>query len=328
METTTDATMDAVVCRRYGPPEVLAVERLPLPEPGPGELLIRNHAVSVSAADCAFRAADPAFARLATGLLRPRKPVLGVEVAGVVAAVGAGVEGFAPGDRVVAVSGLGMGGYAEYTRLSADGVTAIPGELGFAEAVAVVEGGLTALPFVRDHAEVRPGLRMLINGAAGAVGSMGVQLAAHLGAEVTGVCSTANVEFVRSLGASEVIDRTSTDFTTSDRTFDVVFDAAGRSSFGRCRRILTAEGRYLTTVPSLSTLIRSATGKRVVLAFTGLRAAADKARDMALLVRLADAGEIRATVDRSWPLAEVVQAHRHVGSGRKRGAAVLTAGDA
>jgi NADPH:quinone reductase-like Zn-dependent oxidoreductase len=317
-------TMDAVVYRRYGPPEVLAVERLPRPHPGPGEVLIRNHAVAVTSADCSFRAADPAFARIATGLLRPRRPVLGVEMAGVVTGVGSGVERVRVGDRVVGSAGVGMGGYAEYVCLPAEAVAAVPDALSFADAVAVVEGGLTALPFLRDHAGLRAGQRILVNGAAGAVGSAAVQLAVHFGAEVTGVCSTANVEFVRSLGAARVIDRTTTDFTRSGTmVYDVVFDAAGKSSFRRSRGALTPKGRYLTTVPSLPALIQHATGRRVVLAFTGLRPAADKARDMALLTRLAAAGEIRAAIDRRWPLGEAVEAHRYVGSGRKRGAVVL-----
>jgi NADPH:quinone reductase-like Zn-dependent oxidoreductase len=321
-------TMDAVVHDRYGPPEVLQVARLPRPVPGEGEVVVHNHAVTVSAADCAFRAADPVLARFATGLLRPRRPVLGGNIAGEVAAVGAGVTVLQPGDRVVGVAGVEMGGYAEYTRLPAEAVVPIPGALGCADAVAVVEGGLTALPFLRDHAATGPGQRVLVNGAAGAVGSSAVQLAVHFGATVTGVCSPANLELVRSLGAHEVLDRTAVDFTAHRDAYDVVFDAVGRSSFGRCRRALRPGGTYLTTVPGLPAVLqanrpRRSGDRRAVLAFTGLRLAADKARDMALLLALAAAGDIMPVVGRTWPLAEAAEAHRHVDTGHKRGAAVL-----
>src|SRR4051794_7772401 len=250
-------TMNAVVHDRYGPPDVLRPAELPRPVPGAGEVVIRNRVVTVTAADCAFRAADPFFARFATGLLRPRRAVLGGNVAGEVAAVGPGVSGHPVGARVVGVAGVAMGGYAEYTRLPAAAVVPIPDALGFADAVAVVEGGLTALPFLRDHAELGPGHRILVNGASGAVGTSAVQLARHFGATVTGVCGPANVDLVRSLGAAAVVDRSETDFTAERAAYDVVFDAVGRSSFGRCRRALRPGGAYLTTVPGLPALLQA-----------------------------------------------------------------------
>jgi NADPH:quinone reductase-like Zn-dependent oxidoreductase len=323
--------MNAVVHDRYGPPDVLRPAELPRPVPGPGEVVIRNRVVTVTAADCAFRAADPFFARFATGLLRPRRAVLGGNVAGEVAAIGPGAAAPPVGTRVVGVTGVAMGGYAEYTRLPAEAVVAVPDALTCADAVAVVEGGLTALPFLRDHAALGPGRRVLVNGASGAVGSSAVQLARHLGATVTGVCSTANVELVRSLGAAEVVDYTAADFTAERAAYDVVFDAVGKSSFGRCRRALRPGGAYLTTVPGLAALLqaryRHAGGRRVVLAFTGLRPAADKARDTALLLGLAAAGEIMPVVERTWPLERAGEAHRHVDTGRKRGVVVLSVGE-
>lgn len=323
------ATMKAIVHRRYGPPEVLQLADLPRPVPVDGEVLIRTRAVSVSSSDCSFRAADPFFARFAAGLVRPRRPVLGVEVAGEVAAVGDGVDQFEPGDRVAAVSGVAMGGYAEFICLSAEGVSPIPDALGFADAVAVIEGGLTALPFLRDHAKVSSGQRVLVNGASGAVGTAAVQLAKHFGAVVTGVCSTANVELVRSLGAEEVIDYTRADFTAQPAAYDVIFDAVGKSSFRLCRKALRPGGSYLTTVPSLQAMLqalwtRRFGSRRVVLAFTGLRSASAKAADMAVLTALAEAGELRSVIDQRWPLAQAADAHRYVDRGRKRGAVVLT----
>jgi NADPH:quinone reductase-like Zn-dependent oxidoreductase len=331
MTGTLTTTMTAVVHDRYGPPEVLRLAEVPRPAPREGEVVIRNRAVTVTAADCAFRAADPFFARFATGLLRPRRAVLGGNVAGEVAEIGPGVVGLRRGDRVVGVAGVEMGGYAEYTRLPAEAVVPIPDAVSSTAAVAVVEGGLTALPFLRDHAEVGPGRRVLVNGASGAVGTSAVQLAGHFGAAVTGVCSTANVELVRSLGADEVVDYTAADFTAQREAYDVVFDAVGKSSFGRCRRALRPGGAYLTTVPGLPALLQARTrhagDRRVVLAFTGLRPAADKARDMALLLELTVAGGIMPVIDRTWPLAEAAEAHRHVDTGRKRGVVVLTVGE-
>jgi NADPH:quinone reductase-like Zn-dependent oxidoreductase len=322
------ATMNAVVHHRYGPPEVLELDRLPRPVPAAGEVVVRNYAVTVTSSDCAFRAANPFFARFATGVLRPRRPVLGVEMAGEVAAVGEGVTGLDLGDRVVGVAGVEMGGYAEYTRLPAEAVVAIPDTLSFADAVAVVEGGLTALPFLRDHAKLAAGQRVLVNGASGAVGTAAVQLAKHFGATVTGVCSTANLDLVRSLGADEVIDYTRTDFTRHREAYDVIFDAVGKSSFGRCRRALRPGGTYLTTVPSLPVMLQSLWTRRfgtrtAALAFTGLRPAVDKARDMEVLTALAVEKRIGPVIDRQWPLEKAAEAHRYVDQGRKRGAVVL-----
>jgi len=323
------STMKAIVHHRYGPPEVLQPADLPRPVPADGEVLIRTRAASVTSSDGAFRAGDPFFARLATGLLRPRRPVLGDGVAGEVEAVGSGVQRFRPGERVVAVTGVRMGGYAEFLRVSADGVAPVPDGVSFEDAVAVTEGGLTALPFLRDHARVRSGQRVLVNGASGAVGTAAVLLAKHFGAVVTGVCSAANVELVRSLGADEVIDYTRADFTDGRDAYDVIFDAVGKSSFRRCRPALRAGGIYLTTVPSLPALLqglwtRRFGSHRAVLAFTGLRPAAAKAADMVVLTELAASGEVPAVVDRRWPLAEAAEAHRYVDRGRKRGVVLLT----
>lgn len=321
-------TMIAVAHHRYGPPEVLTTVRVPRPQARPGEVTVRVHAVAVSAAECAFRAADPAFARLASGLRRPRHPVLGGEVSGVVETVAADVRGFTPGDRVVAVSGIEMGGYAEYARMPAASVVHLGPTTDHADAVAVVEGGLTALPFLRDHAKVRPGMRVLVNGAAGSVGVAAVQLARHMGAQVTGVCSTRNLELVGSLGAHHVIDRTATPVADWPTGYDVVLDAVGRLSFREVRHVLTARGIDLTTVPTptvllLSSVARLSRGRRAGIAFTGLRPAQAKAADMTEMLRLAADGAVRPVVDRSVPLTRAVEAHRYVDTGRKRGSVVL-----
>lgn len=327
--TTHTVTMKAIVHRRYGGPEVLALEELPVPVPGADEVLMKVGAVAVTAADCAIRAADPFIARLAAGLRRPKRPVLGSEVAGEVVAVGSRVTGVSRGDRIVGAAGLPMGGYAEYICLPADGVAAIPAGLTDEDVVAVTEGGLTALPFLRDHAALRGGQTVLINGASGAVGTAAVQLAKHFGAVVTGVCSATNAELVRSLGADEVIDYATADFTRAQARYDVVFDAVGKSSFGRCRRTLKPGGVFLTTVPSPTVLLqmlwtRWLGRRRAVIAFTGLRRPREKAKDLALLIELVEAGDIRPVIDRRLSLAQTAEAHRYVDTGRKRGAVVVS----
>jgi NADPH:quinone reductase-like Zn-dependent oxidoreductase len=322
------ATMRAVTFRRYGPPDVLRVERVPVPTPRAGWVLVRVEAVTVGAADCAMRAADPFVARFASGLRRPRQVVLGSELAGEVVAVGAGVTRPRVGDRVAGAAGIEMGGYAELACLPADGVAIVPDGITAADAVAITEGGLTALPFLRDHAKLRPGQRVLVNGASGGVGSSAVQLAKALGATVTGVCSGANVDLVRSLGADEVIDYERQDFTAARGSWDVVFDTVGKSSFRRARGALAPGGIYLTTVPTAAIMTQLVTtrwrSRRAGIAFTGLRQPRDKAKDVAHLLELAATGVIRAVIERRYPLEEAAEAHRYVDTGHKRGAVILT----
>jgi NADPH:quinone reductase-like Zn-dependent oxidoreductase len=212
-------------------------------------------------------------------------------------------------------------------------VVARPAGITPGDAVAIVEGGLTALPFLRDHARVRPGQHVLVNGASGCVGTAAVQLAKHRGATVTGVCSAGNAALVASLGADEVIDYRATDFTRARDAYDVVFDAVGLSSYRRCWAALKPGGVYLTTVPTLAAAARTVLParpgrRRAVLALTGLRKAADKATDMAYLLGLAESGALRPVIDRTYRLAETPEAHRYVDTGRKRGVAVITPDDA
>lgn len=322
--------MRAATCRRYGGPEVMQVEQLPVPVPVAGEVLLRVGAVSVSRADVQMRSADPFIARLASGLRRPRTPVLGAELAGEVVAVGPGVDAFAPGDRVVGATGIAQGGYAEYARVPAAALVAVPAGMSDADAVALVEGGLTALPFLRDGGRVRPGQAVCVNGATGAVGSSAVQLAVALGAEVTAVCSGAGADLARSLGAVRVVDREREDVTAGDARYDVVLDAVGTLSLRRVRRVLRSGGVYLSTVPTAGiawhALVAGLPGRRRRrgrILFTGLRPAARKAADQATLLELAAAGRVRPVLDRTYPLADVAAAHAYVGSGRKRGTVVL-----
>ncbi|MCY9784884.1 NAD(P)-dependent alcohol dehydrogenase [Nocardiopsis sp. EMB25] len=319
--------MRAVVHRAFGPPDVLNVEEVPTPTPRSDELLIRVHAATVTAVDGAARRGEPLPARLAFGPFRPKYPTLGADCAGRVEAVGEDVRDFAPGDEVVALSPR-FGTHAEYVCVPQDApVVAKSSALTHAETVAVSEGALTALPFLRDAARLRPGRSILVNGASGSIGSAAVQLAAHMGVEVTAVCSGGNADLVRSLGAHRVIDHTAEDFTEAREAYDVVFDAVGKSSFGRCRRALKVGGHYLTTVSSMAimgqTMWTRLGRKRASIALTGLRPAPDKARDLVLIRGLAEAGTIRAVIDRSYPLDRAVEAHGYVDAGHKKGAVVM-----
>lgn len=325
-------TMRAAVAHRFGGPDAVGVEAVPRPRPRAGELLIAVHASDVSIADHRMRSRDlPAGFGLVgpflLGFRTPRRPVLGMEAAGVVEEVGAGVTAFRPGDRVVAATGALFGGHAQYARLRADGaVTHVPDGMSFEDAVALVFGGQTALPFLR-RGGVGPGSRVLVNGASGAVGVMAVQLAKHLGAHATGVCSGRNLELVRSVGADDVVDYEVEDFTTRGETYDAVLECVGNAPFRRARRVLRRGGALLVVVGSLGGLLaapfqRLGTGIRVVAGDLG--ASAD---DLALLMRLADDGVIRPVVDRTYPLEEVVEAHRYVDTGRKRGTVVLRVRD-
>lgn len=322
--------MQAAVYDRYGSPDLLRVDQVPTPTPGPNEVLVRIDATTVSLVDCAFRSGTPYAARLVSGVLRPRQPILGTELAGEVVAVGQGVSRFAPGDAVFGGSDEGFGTHAQYVCLPADGVLVKrPAQLSLSEAAAASGGALTALPFLRDHGQLQAGQRVAIVGASGSVGTAAVQIAKFMGAHVTGVCSTSNVELVHSLGADRVVDYTAEDFTAGTSRYDVVFDAVGKSTFGRSRRVLVDGGRYLTTVMSWGALVRTAWTaifgrKRCIFAATGLRPIPAKLEDLQWIHARIEAGELRTVVGRTYPLAEIAEAHRHVETGHKRGNLVLT----
>ncbi|MFI7705255.1 NAD(P)-dependent alcohol dehydrogenase [Nonomuraea sp. NPDC049480] len=322
--------MRAVTYYKYGAPDVLRIEEVQTPDPGDKDVLVRIHAVLVTATDATFRAGTPFVARMFTGPIKPKAKTLGGEFAGEVVAVGKDVTRFTVGDQVFADTGPALGAHAEYVCVPEDGALAVmPAGLDYAQVVAVLDGVLTALPFLRDNAHLHEGQEILINGAAGGVGRAAVQIAKHFGARVTGVCSTAKLELVKSLGADEVIDYTKEDFTRAGRTYDVVFDAAGKSSFSRSRRVLNSGGVYLSTAPSPGILLQSLWtrkfgDKRAIIAFTGLRPTTDKAEDLRFLTQITEAGQMRPAIDGRYPLAEAAEAHRRVDSGRKQGSVLIT----
>jgi NADPH:quinone reductase-like Zn-dependent oxidoreductase len=306
--------MKAAVYTQYGPPEVLHIAEVEKPVPQDGEILVRVHATTVSAGDHRSRAFDVPLwqwlpARLYLGVTGPKRGILGLELAGEVEEVGAAVRRFSPGDQVFAFAGFGFGGYAEYRCLPesgkpTNGMVAIkPATLSYEEAAAVPVGGLTAQAFLR-HGHLQRGQQVLIYGASGSVGTYAVQLARALGADVTGVCSTANLELVRSLGAGRVIDYTREDLAAIAERFDLVFDAVGKAPASAKKGLLKPNGRFLSVTGS-----------------PGL-----EPDDLVRLKELVEAGKIRPVIDRSYPLEQIVDAHRYVDQGHKRGNVVITVG--
>ena len=320
--------MKAYVCRRYGGPEVVQLEELPDPTPRYDEILVRIHATSVTAADWRVRtlAVPPGlglFARLALGVARPRQPILGTELAGVVEATGRDVTRYRAGDAVMAFPGSKMGCHAELRALPESGpVAAKPAKLSFEEAASLPFGAATALDFLRK-ARVRAGEELLVVGASGGVGTAVVQLARHLGARVTGVTSARNVDLVRSLGADDVVDYTREDVASRGARYDVVVDTVGDMSFPRCKPLLREGGRFVPVAGGLpelwaATRTRFSRGRRVIAAV-----AEERPELVAEVAELAASGALRPVIDRIHPFDEMREAHAYVETRRKRGSVVV-----
>jgi NADPH:quinone reductase-like Zn-dependent oxidoreductase len=310
---------------RYGPPEVLRLEEVEQPVPKDDEVLVKIHATTISRTDCAFRRAKPfVFYRFITGLRRPKRRILGSELAGEINAVGAAVRELVVGDQVFGSSGLGFGAHAEFICLP-EGALLVPKPAGmsFEEAAAVCDGALKALDALR-RAGVRQGQRVLVYGASGAIGTAGVQLAKYFGAEVTAVCNTKNLELMESLGADTVIDYTQQDFTTNDQTYDIIFDAVGKHSFKRCKGSLEPGGIYLAT-DNLQNLILTVWTSRIGDKRALFPIPPRYTREDVLLIKqLIEAGRYRAVIDRSYRLEHVVEATSYVETEQKTGNVVLT----
>jgi len=318
--------MKAAVYRRYGPPDVVRVEEVPTPAPRTKELLVRVRAATVSAGDARLRSARVPHGfglllRVGFGFTGPRKPILGWDFSGEIAALGPSSSRFAVGQRVF---GTRMGSHAEYVVVPEASLAPMPRSLTFEIATSHVFGGMTSLFYLRDKAKVQAGERVLINGASGAVGSAAVQLAKYFGGIVTAVCSAGNAELVRSLGAVRTIDYVKEDFTHTGDTYDVILDAVGNCTFNSCERALAPGGRLLMVVATLGQIIRAtlrpSRGGRQIL--TGVNAT--RTEDLVFLGALAESGAFRPVIDRTYPLERIADAHAHVDTGHKKGSVVIT----
>jgi NADPH:quinone reductase-like Zn-dependent oxidoreductase len=321
--------MKAIMYSRFGPPEVLELKEIPKPTPREHEVLIKVYATTVTAGDWRARARNlprgfGLIARLFFGFSRPRQPILGSELCGEIESVGKAVSKFKAGDQVFAFSGASLGCYVEYKCMPEDGALALkPANLSFEEAAAISFGGTTALMFLR-RAKIQNGDNVSINGASGGVGTAAVQLAKHFGARVTGVCSTGNLELVKSIGADKVIDYAKADFTQNGAAYDIIVDIVGTAPFSRSNRSLKEGGRLLLVLGTLPDMLQapwvSMTSRKKVIAGP----VSGGAEDLRFLAHLAESGQFKPVIDRRYPFERIAEAHRYVDTGRKKGNVVIT----
>lgn len=321
--------MKAAVHTRYGPPDVVQVREVPKPVPQANDVLVRVHASTVNRTDCGIRSAEYVVSRFFSGLFKPKQQTLGCEFAGVVEATGSAVTAFNVGDRVFGFNDERFGGHAEYLTLGEhEALVPMPAGWSFAEAAPLAEGAHYALGNIRA-AKVQPGHRVLVYGATGAIGSAAVQLLNYFGATVTAVCATKHVELVKSLGADRVVDYQREDFTKTGETYQFVFDAVGKSSFGACKPLLNAGGVYISTEfgkrgdNAFRALLGPLQGDRRVL----FPLPKTRREDLIFLKRLAEAGRFKPVIDRTYPLDRIVEAYRYVETGQKVGNVVVTVAD-
>ena len=318
--------MKAIVYTKYGPPEVLQLQEVTKPTPKDNEVLIKIYATTVNRTDCALRKAEPFFSRFVTGLIRPKKTILGTEFAGKIEVVGKDVTSFKVGDKVFGFSGNDFGAHAEYMIMPEEGfLTTMPANMTYEEAAPSTEGAYYAHSFIRN-ANIQSGQRVLINGATGAIGSAAVQLVKYFGAYVTAVCNTKNVALVKSLGADKVLDYTKEDFTKDDQIYDAVFDAVGKSSFSRCKPLLKPGGIYISSElgymaqnPILA-LVTSIIGNKKVM----FPIPKHSDENIVLFKKLIEAGKFKGVIDRCYPLEEIIEAYKYVETGQKTGNVVIT----
>lgn len=317
--------MKAGIHKTYGLPEVMEMGEVATPVPKDDEVLVKVHATTATSGDCKVRRADPFAVRLFFGFRKPKTGILGSEFSGEVEAVGKDVTLFKKGDLVFGGTGVRLGANAEFVSLKEKGALAgKPANMTFEEAASVPFGAATSLFFLRDKGHIQKGQKVLINGASGALGTYAVQLAKHFGAEVDAVCSTKNVELVKSLGADRVIDYTREDFTKNGETYDIIFDTVGKTSFSKCKNSLKEKGAYLTTVAGIPQFARMTAnsvggGKKLIGGMAPMRK-----DDLLFLKELIEAEEIRSVIDRTYPLEQLAAAHRYVETGHKRGSVVIT----
>lgn len=321
--------MKAIVATGYGAPDVLKLQEVEKPQPKENEVLVKVHASSATTADGMMRTGKPYFGRLMTGLTKPKHAIPGTGFAGVVETVGKNVSTFKPGDRVFGETTLGFSTNAEFVAVPENGVILpMPENMSYAEGATYGDGHVTSLNFLKEIAQIKPGQKVLINGASGSLGTAAVQLAKFFGAEVTGVTSTRNVGLVKSLGADHVMDYTKKDFTKVNETYDVVFDTVGKSSFSKSKKILSESGLYVSPVLKFSLLLQmmrtSVFGKKKAkFAATGLRSDAELKSMINELGEIFKEGRLKTVIDRQYPLEKVAEAHRYIAAGHKKGNVVI-----
>jgi NADPH:quinone reductase-like Zn-dependent oxidoreductase len=320
--------MKAARFKTYGNNQSIVIEEVPVPTPGADELLVKVKATTVTAVDAIFRSGRDPFARMATGVFSPKIKTLGTELAGVVEAVGKNVTSFNVGDEIIADSGTNYGAHAEYVIVAKDDPIVIkPSFLSFKEAAAVTYGSLTALPFLRDHGKIKKGDQVLIIGASGSVGSYAVQLGVYYEARVTAVCGARNALLVKSLGAHDVIDYTKTPLRDLECQYDIIFDSVGKYSFSNLRHLMKPEGRYLTTVLGVASLVNmlktTFTRKKSILALTGLRKNDQKMADLRFIADLFTHHRLSAVIDKEFDFDSIQDAFDYVEKGHKTGNVVI-----
>ena len=320
--------MKAIIQNKYGAPDVLKLEEIQKPRPNDNEVLVKIRAAAANPLDWHFMRATPFVMRFISGLLKPKNKILGADIAGQVEAVGTSVKRFQEGDEVH--GDISSGGFAEYVCVTEDKLVLKPVNLSFNEAAAVPIAGLTALQCLRDQGQIQPGQKVLINGASGGVGTFAVQIAKSLGAEVTAVCSTRNVDMVRSIGADQVIDYICEDFTQSGHFYDLILDNVGNRSVSDVKRILSPTGTYLLNAYSpvlmLRLMLQSGTSKTGGQTMRNSDVAKTNQNDLEFLKDLIEAGKVKPVIDRVYTLNEVPEAIRYLEEGHARGKVVITIG--
>ncbi len=323
--------MKAIITTAYGSPEVFKVDNVAKPLPKPNEILIKIHASSVTKADTMMRTGKPYIGRLMLGLRKPKNPIWGTGFAGVIESVGTEVTQFKTGDNVFGENIETMGTYAEYVTVSEDGiVTHLPENMSYDEAAGMCDGGITSLNFLLNLGKMKPGQKVLINGASGSLGTAAVQIAKHFGAIVTGVCSSKNSELAWELGCDEVIDYTKYDFTTNKNSYDLIYDTVGVRSFRECCGALTENGKYISPVlgmPLLGAMMMTSIfgKKKAKFSATGTLSTKETKRLLGILLEIIEAGNLKGVIDRSYPLEQIAEAHLYIDKGHKKGNVVLKA---